>query len=149
MVLIQRGWSPQIVALILMTLGNQWYLFFNVISGASRIPEELKLVARAYGFTLWQRWRYLYIPSIFPSLVTGWITATGGSWNTSIVAELVSFPNGESRAAGIGLELTLAAAKGDTLRLVAAVCVITIALVVLNRTLWRMLHLYAERLKLT
>jgi NitT/TauT family transport system permease protein len=149
MTLIQHGWNPQIIALTLMTIGNQWYLFFNVISGASRIPEDLKLVARAYQLTRWQRWRFLYFPAIFPSLVTGWITAAGGSWNTSIVAELVTFPGGESRAQGIGLELTRASAQGDNTTLAAAVCVITIALVVLNRSLWRTLHLYAERLKST
>jgi NitT/TauT family transport system permease protein len=147
MTLIQKGWNPQLIALVLMTMGNQWYLFFNVISGASRIPEELKLVARVYQLNRWHRWRFLYFPAIFPSLITGWITATGGSWNTSIVAELVSFPGGESRAQGIGLELTQAAARGDNIILAAAVCVITIALVVLNRSLWRTLHLYAERLK--
>jgi NitT/TauT family transport system permease protein len=122
MTLIRWGWSPHIIALVLMIVGNQWYLFFNVISGASRIPEDLKQVAHAYQFTLWYRWRYLYFPAIFPSLVTGWLTAAGGSWNASIVAEYVSFPGGESQAKGIGLELTKACASGNNITLAAAVC---------------------------
>ncbi len=147
MILIQWGWTPNLIAITLMVIGNQWYLFFNVLSGASRIPEDLKLVARTYQLTLWQRWRFLYFPAIFPSLVTGWITAAGGSWNASIVAEYVSFPGGESRAEGIGLELTQASAQGDNVTLAAAVCVLTIAIIVLNRTLWRTLQLSAERLR--
>ncbi len=148
MMMTHRGYNPHLIALILMIIGNQWYLFFNVISGASSIPEELKLVSRAYQFTMWQRWRYLYYPAIFPSLVTGWLTAAGGSWNASIVAEFVSFPGGESQANGIGWELIRASTRGDNVTLAAAVCVLTIAIIVLNRTIWRSLHLYAEKMKL-
>lgn len=145
--LAQLNMNPLWVATILMTIGNQWYLLFNVVSGASRIPQELQIVARLHRFSLKDRFFKLYFPSIFPSLLTGWITAAGGAWNASIVAEIVEYPGGRIRAAGIGAEITEATSQGQYQRLVAAVIVITIALIVLNRTVWRSLHLHAQELK--
>ena len=139
--------SPLLVATLLMTIGNQWYLLFNVVSGASRIPQELQIVAKLHRFSLKDRFLKLYFPSIFPSLLTGWITAAGGAWNASIVAEVVEYPGGRIRATGIGAEITEATSQGQYQRLVAAVIVITIALIILNRTVWRSLHLHAEELK--
>jgi NitT/TauT family transport system permease protein len=129
-----------------MTIGNQWYLLFNVLSGASRISHEHLEVAKVYRFSLWRRFRFIYLPTIFPSLVTGWITAAGGAWNASIVAEMVRYPGGTMLAEGIGAQITLATMSGDYPRLIAAVVVITIALVILNRTLWHTMHELVERL---
>jgi NitT/TauT family transport system permease protein len=140
--------NPLLVATILMTIGNQWYMLFNVISGASRIPQELMTVARVMRFNLKDRFFKLYLPAIFPSLLTGWITAAGGAWNASIVAEIVEFPGGKIRASGIGAEITEATTHGHYQRLVAAIIVITIALIILNRTVWRSLHHTAEELKI-
>jgi NitT/TauT family transport system permease protein len=136
-----------LTAMLLMTIGNQWYMLFNVLSGASQIPPDLKAVAHVYGFSRWARLRKLYIPAIFPSLLTGWISAAGGSWNASIVAEMVSYPGGVLRAEGIGAEIRRATEEGNFPRLVAAVIVITIALVVINRSLWRTMHQYVEKVK--
>lgn len=145
--LAKLNMNPLWVATLLMTLGNQWYLLFNVVSGASRIPQELQIVAKLHRFSLKDRFFKLYFPSIFPSLLTGWITAAGGAWNASIVAEIVEYPGGRIRATGIGAEITEATSQGQYQRLVAAVIVITIALIILNRTVWRSLHLHAEELK--
>jgi NitT/TauT family transport system permease protein len=148
MSLAKSNIHPLIVATILMTIGNQWYMLFNVISGASRIPQELMTVAKIMRFNLKDRFIKLYLPAIFPSLLTGWITAAGGAWNASIVAEIVDFPGGKIRAAGIGAEITEATTHGHYERLVAAIIVITIALIILNRTVWRSLHHTAEELKI-
>lgn len=148
MSLAKANMNPLLVATLLMTIGNQWYLLFNVISGASRIPQELMTVARVMRFSLRERFVRLYLPCIFPSLLTGWITAAGGAWNASIVAEIVEFPGGRIRADGIGAEITEATTHGHYQRLVAAIIVITIALIILNRTVWRSLHHTAEELKL-
>jgi len=148
MSLAKANMDPLLVATILMTIGNQWYMLFNVISGASRIPQELMTAAQVMRFNLKDRFLKLYLPAIFPSLLTGWITAAGGAWNASIVAEIVEFPGGKIRAAGIGAEITEATTHGHYQRLVAAIIVITIALIILNRTVWRSLHHTAEELKI-
>jgi NitT/TauT family transport system permease protein len=148
MSLAKSNTNPLLSATIMMTIGNQWYMLFNVISGASRIPQELITVARVMRFNLKDRFLRLYLPAIFPSLLTGWITAAGGAWNASIVAEIVEFPGGKIRASGIGAEITEATAHGHYQRLVAAIIVITIALIILNRTVWRSLHHTAEELKI-
>ena len=147
MSLARSNMDPIFVATLLMTIGNQWYMLFNVISGASRIPQELQTVAKVFRFSLKDRFIKLYLPAIFPSLLTGWITAAGGAWNASIVAEIVEFPGGRLRSPGIGAEITEATTHGHYQRLVAAIIVITIALIVLNRTVWRSLHHQAEELK--
>lgn len=148
MSLARTKMDPILVATLLMTIGNQWYMLFNVISGASRIPQELQTVAKVFRFSLMDRFTKLYFPAIFPSLLTGWITAAGGAWNASIVAEIVDFPGGQLRAPGIGAEITEATTHGHYQRLVAAIIVITIALIILNRTVWRSLHHQAEELKI-
>lgn len=132
---------------ILMCVGCQWYILFNVIGGASRIPAELKLVARIYKFSWSQRFTRLYFPSILPSLATGWITAAGGAWNASMVAEIVLYPGGVLKSEGIGAELANASASGNYTRLIAAIICIVVALVILNRTVWRTIHIYSEQVK--
>ena len=141
------GLPAGIVAMILMTIGNQWYMLFNVLSGASRISPDLMAVARIYRFSRWKKFTKLYLPAIFPSLLTGWISAAGGAWNASIVAEMVTYPGGTLEADGIGAEITRATEQGNFPRLVAAIIVITIALVVINRSLWRTLHEHVELVK--
>ena len=133
------------VATLLMTIGNQWYLLFNVLSGVTQIPQDLMHVCKMHQISWVGRWTKLYLPAMFPSLVTGWITLAGGAWNASIVAEIVDFPGGTLHAAGIGALITQATAKGDYPRLVGAVVVITIGLVLINRAFWRTLHILSER----
>ncbi|KAB8033726.1 ABC transporter permease subunit [Fluviispira multicolorata] len=134
-------------ATLLMCVGSQWYILFNVIGGASRIPAELKLVTQIYKFSLWHRFSKLYFPAILPSLATGWITAAGGAWNASVVAEIVEYPGGSMHSEGIGAELVNATASGNYQRLIAAIICIVVALVILNRTVWRTMYIYAERVK--
>jgi NitT/TauT family transport system permease protein len=136
-----------IIALFLMTIGNQWYLVFNLLTGTTQISEELKNVCRVYRTSPWQRFRFLYFPTIFPNLVTGWITAAGGAWNASIVAEIITFPGGKVQSTGIGAEITQATATGNYAKLMAAILVIAVALIIINRTLWRSLSEYAENMK--
>lgn len=150
--LITLGFSyihlpPFINATLLMCVGSQWYILFNVIGGASRIPADLKFVTQIYKFSLWHRFSKLYFPAILPSLATGWITAAGGAWNASMVAEIVHFPGGSMHSFGIGAELANASAQGNYQKLIAAIICIVVTLVILNRTLWRTLHIYAERVK--
>lgn len=132
---------------VLMCIGSQWYILFNVIGGASRIPADLKLVTKIYKFNRWARFWKLYFPAMLPSLATGWITAAGGAWNASIVAEIVQFPGGVLKSEGIGAELANSSAQGNYPRLVAGIICIVIALVLLNRTLWRTVYSYSERVK--
>ncbi|RDB36410.1 MAG: ABC transporter permease subunit [Spirobacillus cienkowskii] len=134
-------------ATLLMCVGSQWYILFNVISGASRISADLKFVTQIYKFSLWQRFHKLYFPAILPSLVTGWITAAGGAWNASMVAEIVNFPGGSLFSFGIGAELVNASTEGNYQKLIAAIICIVVTLIILNRTLWQTLQIYAERVK--
>src|SRR2546430_15141895 len=92
-----------------MLLGTQWYILFNVIAGATAIPADLKEAARSYRLSGWHRFRTLYFPGVFPYLVTGWVTAAGGAWNASIVAEFVTFKGQALRAPGLRAEISGAA----------------------------------------
>jgi NitT/TauT family transport system permease protein len=147
MELYHSGMPSFWLSVLLLVVGNQWYLLFNVLSGASRISHELKQVSSVYRFSQWRKFTKLYFPALLPSLITGWISAAGGAWNASIVAEVVSFPGGKMVTEGIGAEITRATEEGNYPRLVAAVIVITIALIVINRTLWRSLNEYVDQVK--
>lgn len=147
MVLAKSSLPGFLNSTLLMCVGSQWYILFNVIGGASRIPAELKLVARIYKFTLLQKFKRLYFPAILPSLATGWITAAGGAWNASMVAEIVQYPGGVLKSQGIGAELANASASGNYVRLIAAIICIVVVLIILNRTVWRTLHIYSEQVK--
>ena len=92
-----------------MLLGTQWYILFNVIAGAMAVPADLKEAARSYNITGWQRFRVLYFPALFPYLVTGWVTAAGGAWNASILAEY-DFDSSGLVAHGLGADIMEAAA---------------------------------------
>jgi len=128
----------------LMILGTQWYILFNVIAGASAMPTEIKDAATNFGVKGWMLWKRLILPSIFPSFVTGAITASGGSWNASIVSEYVSWGDDTLKATGIGSYIAENTAKGDFPRIVLGVCVMCIYVMLFNRLLWRRLYRLAE-----
>jgi NitT/TauT family transport system permease protein len=128
-----------------MILGTQWYILFNVIAGASALPGELKEAAAMYGMKGWQRWRDFILPGIFPFYVTGALTASGGSWNASIVAEVASWGSTRLEAAGLGSFIAKATAAGDYPRVALGIAVMSIFVVLINRVLWRPLYAFAER----
>jgi NitT/TauT family transport system permease protein len=131
-------------SVLLMLLGTQWYIFFNVIAGAMAIPADLKEAARSYRISGWQRFRILYLPSIFPYLVTGWVTAAGGAWNATIVAEYVTNQGKVFTAHGLGAVIAVATEKQNMPLLAAAVVVMVMVVVLFNRTVWHRLYALAE-----
>lgn len=128
----------------LMLLGAQWYILFNVIAGARAIPEDLKEVNRVYQVSRWQRWTRLYIPCVFPYLVTGLITAAGGAWNATIVAEFVQIEDQTYTAFGLGSIINQATAGGNYPLLCASVVTMALFVVLLNRFFWKRLYRLAE-----
>ena len=132
-------------AILLMLLGTQWYILFNVIAGAMAIPSDLREATTIYHATRWRKWRTLILPAIFPYLVTGMITATGGAWNASIVSEYVQFNNHTVSTFGLGASIAAAAAAPNYPVLLAATLLMAIVVVVINRLLWRRLYALAER----
>lgn len=145
LLLIQTGISLNIGGIFLMALGAQWYILFNVIAGAAAIPNDLREAAINLRLNRVQTWRYLYGPAIFASWVTGGITAAGGAWNASIVAEVVSYGDQTLTATGLGAYIAGSAADGDFARTLVGVTVMSIFVVGLNRLFWRRLYSYAER----
>ncbi len=131
-------------AVVLMMLGTQWYILFNVVAGAMAIPQELREAAEVARLTRLQTWRRLILPGIFPSLVTGWVTATGGAWNASIVAEYVHFGDHILVATGLGSRITTATDQANFPVLAAGVFVMAGTVVLVNRFLWRKLYRKAE-----
>jgi NitT/TauT family transport system permease protein len=131
-------------AVALMLLGTQWYLLFNVIAGAMAIPSDLREVAATYRITGWRRWRTLILPAIFPYLVTGMITATGGAWNASIVSEYVTFAGHKESTIGLGSLIAQAAEHSDFHLLLAGTLVMAAIVIAGNRLVWRRLYALAE-----
>jgi NitT/TauT family transport system permease protein len=131
-------------SILLMLLGTQWYILFNVIAGAMAIPADLREASRSYRVTGWQRFRILYLPAVFPYLVTGWVTAAGGAWNASIVAEYVTFKKQVIEAWGLGALISRSAERADFPLLAASIVVMATVVVLFNRTVWRRLYLLAE-----
>ena len=131
-------------SIILMLLGTQWYILFNVIAGAQAIPSDLKEAADSYRITARQRFWSLYLPAVFPYLVTGWVTAGGGAWNASIVAELVTFRGHTLRAQGIGSVISEAAFGAKFGELAAAIFIMAVTVVLINRFVWRRLYAIAS-----
>jgi NitT/TauT family transport system permease protein len=129
---------------LLMALGSQWYILFNVIAGASAIPNELREMADQFRFPWKQRWRELILPGIFPYYVTGGITAAGGAWNASIVAEIATYGKHHLVATGLGAYIAQATAKGDFAEVLTGIVVMSFYVVVVNRLLWRPLYRLAE-----
>ena len=134
-----------LAAILLMLLGTQWYILFNVIAGAMAIPSDLREATTIYHVISWRRWRTLILPAIFPYLVTGLITASGGAWNASIVAEYVQFGNQTHSTLGLGASIAQAAAAQNYAVLLAATLLMSAFVVVLNRLLWKRLYALAER----
>src|SRR5712692_10257219 len=132
-------------AILLMLLGTQWYILFNVISGATAIPSDLREATTIYHVTSWRRWRTLILPAIFPYLVTGLLTASGGAWNASIVSEYVQFQQHTVSTFGLGASIAEAAAAGNFPVLLAATLLMAVFVVILNRLIWRRLYALAER----
>jgi NitT/TauT family transport system permease protein len=128
----------------LMLLGAQWYVLFNVIAGASAMPADLKEVADVYRMGRWQRWTRLYVPCVFPYLVTGLITAAGGAWNATIVAEYVELRGRTVTAFGLGSTISEATSQGNFPLLAASVVVMAVCVVVINRLFWKRLYRMAE-----
>jgi NitT/TauT family transport system permease protein len=128
----------------LMLLGAQWYILFNVIAGATAIPADLKEVAEVYHMSRRQRWARLYVPCVFPYLVTGMITAAGGAWNASIVSEYVQFKDRTFAAFGLGSTINRATAAGHFPLLCAAVISMAAFVVLVNRFFWKRLYRLAE-----
>jgi NitT/TauT family transport system permease protein len=131
-------------SILLMLLGTQWYILFNVIAGAMAIPADLKEAAASYRILGARRLWTFYIPSVFPHLVTGWVTAAGGAWNASIVSEYVSFKGRVLVAPGVGSSISRAAERGDLPGLAAGVLVMSLLVVLFNRTVWRRCYQLAE-----
>ncbi len=131
-------------AIILMLLGTQWYILFNVIAGTSALPQDLKYTTALLQIKGWARWRTLILPALFPYLITGLVTAGGGAWNASIVAEYVTFGGQTYSVTGIGAVIAGATATGNYALLLAATLALIISVVTINRTVWRPLYKVAE-----
>jgi NitT/TauT family transport system permease protein len=132
------------VAAILMLLGAQWYVLFNVLAGASAVPGDLVESATVYRVEGVARWRTLLVPAVFPYLVTGLVTAAGGAWNASIVAESLLFRGATLEAFGLGSLITRATRDANFPLLAASVLTMSLALVLVNRLVWRRLYRLAE-----
>jgi len=133
-----------LAAVLLMLMGTQWYLLFNIIAGASAMPQDLCDTTALLRLSTRDRWRTLILPALFPYIVTGSIAASGGAWNASIVAEHVQFGGRARSVRGVGAEIAKATASGDYAMLLAATLVLVITVVVINRVLWRSLYRVAE-----
>ena len=129
-----------VIAAVLMVLGAQWYVLFNVLAGASAVPGDLGEASDVYRLSGIRRFRTLDLPAVFPFLVTGLVTAAGGAWNASIVAETLVFRGSELTTFGLGSLITRATHEGNFPLLAAGVLTMSLALVLLNRTVWRRLY---------
>jgi NitT/TauT family transport system permease protein len=137
--------NPNIWLSPLMILGTQWYILFNVIVGASAIPAEMRYVGQNFRVRGWLWWKRIALPAVFPFYVTGAITASGGSWNASVVSEVAEWGKEHLTAAGLGSYISQATVAGDFRRTVVGVVVMALFVVVLNRVFWKPLFARAER----
>jgi NitT/TauT family transport system permease protein len=136
--------GPNIAAVLLMLLGTQWYLLFNIIAGASAIPQDLQYTTALLKITGWKWWRTLALPALFPYIITGLITASGGAWNASIVAEYTHFGGETTQVVGLGSLITESTALGNYPLLLASTLTMIVLVVLLNRLVWRRLYHLAE-----
>jgi NitT/TauT family transport system permease protein len=147
--LIRLGGGLGIGSMVLLLLGTQWYILFNVIAGATAIPSDLKEVAEVFRLGTVERWRRLFLPGIFPYLITGFVTASGGAWNASIVAEYFRFHGKTYSITGLGAVISRATDSGNFPVLLAATLVMAAMVVTINRLVWRRLYsLASTRFKL-
>jgi NitT/TauT family transport system permease protein len=142
--MLALGIGLGISSVMLLLLGTQWYILFNVIAGSSAIPRELWEVSELSRFSWWHRWRQLILPAIFPSLLTGWITAMGGAWNASIVAEYMKYRGQTLMTTGLGAAISQATERGQFQILAAAVGIMAVTVVGFNRLVWRPLSHRAQ-----
>ncbi len=134
-------------SIILMLMGTQWYILFNVIAGALNIPSEIITMGKVFKLSLWERFSSIYFKAIFPYLVTGWITAAGGAWNASIVAEYVNFKNHTIATTGIGALIAQAANAEQIPLLAASVLVMALTVVLFNKLVWKNLYKLSQNYK--
>jgi NitT/TauT family transport system permease protein len=147
--LVRIGGGLGIGSIALMLLGTQWYILFNVIAGAMSIPSDLREVASLFHFTRWQRWTKLILPGIFPFLITGMVTASGGAWNASVMAEYSHVKDQTLSTIGLGAQIDAATDSGRFSMLLLATILISLMVVTMNRLVWRRLyHLAETRFKL-
>ena len=142
--LVRIGGGLGIGSIALMLLGTQWYILFNVIAGAMSIPYDLREVASLYRFTRWQRWTKLILPGIFPYLLTGMVTASGGAWNASVMAEYSHVKNRTLETIGLGAQIDAATDAGRFPILLLATILISLMVITMNRLVWRRLYRLAE-----
>ena len=142
--LIKLGGGLDIGAIFLMLLGTQWYLLFNIIAGASAIPKDLIEISRAYKIKGLKKWKALILPGIFPYLITGLITASGGAWNATIVSEYVSFGGQMMQTKGLGALISSSSAEGNFALLLLSTCMMSIIVVSINRLVWKRLFILAK-----
>jgi NitT/TauT family transport system permease protein len=142
--LIRIGAGLGIGSIALMLLGTQWYILFNVIAGAMSIPSDLREVTSLYRFTRWQRWTRLILPGIFPYLITGMVTASGGAWNASVMAEYSHVQNRTLETIGLGAQISSATDHGQFPIILLATILISLMVVTMNRLVWRRLYRLAE-----
>jgi NitT/TauT family transport system permease protein len=143
LVLVRAGGGLGIGSIILLLLGTQWYILFNVIAGASAIPTDLKEVCGVFRLPTVERWRKLLLPGIFPYLLTGFVTASGGAWNASIVAEYFKFHGQTISTVGLGAVISQATDKGNFPLLLGATIAMAVMVVTINRLVWRRLYALA------
>jgi len=136
--------NPNVWLSPLMVFGTQWYILFNVIAGASTVPTELRYAARNLGLSGWLKWKRYLLPAVFPSFVTGAITASGGSWNASIVSEYVTWGDTTLEAQGLGSYIAHMTAIGDFPRIALGIGVMCVFVMGLNHFVWRRLYRLAE-----
>jgi len=149
LVLIRAGGGIGVGSVVLLLLGTQWYILFNVIAGAIAIPTDLKEVCSVFRFGTGERWRELFLPGIFPFLVTGFVTASGGAWNASIIAEYFHFQGQTYMTTGLGAVISGATDSGNMRVLLAATILMAAMVVTINRLVWRRLYsLASSRFKL-
>jgi NitT/TauT family transport system permease protein len=142
--LMRLGLGLGIGSIALMMLGTQWYILFNVIAGAMAIPSDLKEVSDLFHFPNLQRWTTVILPGIFPYLITGLVTASGGAWNASIVAEYFQLKNHTLTTTGLGEQISRASEQGNFPLLLAATIIMALMVVTINRLVWRPLYHLAE-----
>ena len=142
--LVKIGGGLGIGSIALMLLGTQWYILFNVIAGAMSIPSDLREVSELFHFTRWQRWTKLILPGIFPYLITGMVTASGGAWNASVMAEYSHVKDRTLETIGLGAQIDAATDSGKFALLLLATIMISVMVVTMNRLVWRRLYRLAE-----
>jgi NitT/TauT family transport system permease protein len=132
-------------SIALMTMGTQWYILFNVMAGAKAIPSDLKEGARSFHFSRKQRFLWLNLPAIFPYLITGVLSASGGAWNASIVSEYVTYKDQVWAIPGIGSTINQAAQNNDYSLLAASVLLMMVIVVTINYQVWLKLYHFSEK----